>query len=238
MATALRVSQDPDITLVSLGEFGERVCDMLRAARLGHQPPGSPAPSGTKVAPGETERIFSSGRAPIVLALWRPSPEICDAFDTYAFRHNRVWFPVTAEGPVIRIGPVVAPPSGPCFGCYHRRRVQHDCSHAASSALRAAYDRDPGLGPRGYLPHHARTAAAIADLVLTSLGSEGGQAYRGQVITASQFGPVPAMDTVVRCHDCVRCEPDPRAAAAVPLRDLLHRASVLGSGALARTSGG
>jgi bacteriocin biosynthesis cyclodehydratase domain-containing protein len=100
------------------------------------------------------------------------------------------------EHPVLRVGPLVRPPSGPCFGCYLARRFQHDTAYAASAVLEAAYDADASLSPAGYLPHHARLAATVAASLLTG--------ETGQVVGFDVLSGRVGAHHVVSCHDCDR----------------------------------
>jgi hypothetical protein len=120
------------------------------------------------------------------------------------------------EHPVIRVGPLVIAPTGPCFGCYARRRAQHDLQRWASAVLQEAYDHDQGCGPLGYLPHHARIAAALAHGALGAVIAaeprlEATQ-KAGEVTTIRLLGGDLRVSHVIGCHDCDKC-----AAATQPV---------------------
>ncbi|MDQ1646973.1 MAG: hypothetical protein QOJ50_3157 [Cryptosporangiaceae bacterium] len=102
----------------------------------------------------------------LVVALWRPSPELCERLDAEAFAAGRPWLPVVAAHPHLLAGPLVVPPEGPCFRCSADRRAALDPQPDLTARLHAAYDADPALGPEGYLPQHVRIAAALTTLVL------------------------------------------------------------------------
>jgi bacteriocin biosynthesis cyclodehydratase domain-containing protein len=151
----------------------------------------------------------------VVLALWRPSPALCERVDELAFSSQRPWLPVIAEHPVIRVGPWIAPPAAPCYACYQARRGQHDEQRETTGLLHDAYDRDESCGPAGFLPHHARTAAGIALSMLEAAAR--GTLVTGQVVTARLTRLEVSADRVVPMHGCARCS-SPGAAAERDLR--------------------
>jgi bacteriocin biosynthesis cyclodehydratase domain-containing protein len=189
------------VALTWSGQFGERVCALLAAGFGGGREPRSGA--------GAVPAAFSSGAGLVVLALWRPYPELCELADELAFRHGAAWLPVIMEPAAIRVGPLVLPSAGPCFRCYARRRDQHDRQPWSTAALQAAYDRDPGCGPEGFLPHHARLAAGIAGSavagLITGAGQQQGQPEPGQVMTIRLLAGDVLVSHVVACHGCDRC---------------------------------
>lgn len=197
--------------MAGTGSFGARVISLLIAAF-----PGSTEYTATGAG---ISAAFTDQESAVVIALWRPDPGLCDAADALSYEHRRPWLPVVMEHPVIRIGPLVWPPAGPCFRCYTRRHRQHDQQPRATAALLAAYDRDRSCGPGGYLPHHARLAAATAQAMLSRPQEEEapGHASRdgGDVTTIrlSDMGLGVGLRSsrVIPCHDCDRC-----AAAGPP----------------------
>jgi bacteriocin biosynthesis cyclodehydratase domain-containing protein len=196
------------LSAIGLGPFGERVAELLARQY----------PAAVTSDAAGLEGAFATAPGAVVVALWRPSPVLCEQADRLAFQNQVPWLAVTMEHPVIRIGPLVVPGAGPCFDCYRRRRIQHDTQGAATSALYAAYERDPSIGPAGYLPHHARLAAATAAQLLarTGLLPPGPDARSaehrppadppvGQVVTLRLLRRGVSMSRVIGCHDCDRC---------------------------------
>lgn len=151
----------------------------------------------------DAEAAFAGPADVVVLVLWRPDPGLCERADALAHERGRPWFPVIAEHPVIRVGPVVRPGRGACFACYARRRVQHDAHGATTRHLYAAYASDPGFGPAGFLPHHARTAAGIAARLVAAVRDATVPA--GTVVTTRLLRTWITADPVVSCHGCTRC---------------------------------
>jgi bacteriocin biosynthesis cyclodehydratase domain-containing protein len=213
MAAAFPVTAAPvtdpasmPFAVVSIGPFGEQAArHLLRAL-----------PGALALARSDLLNAFATARRAVLLALWRPEPALCERADELAHHRGTVWLPVTMDPPVVRVGPLVVPGSGPCFRCFHRRRQQHDTQPAATAGLLAAYAADPEAGPAGYLPHHARLAAAIAaQMVSTGRGGRGegwGESGPGMVTTIRLFSPAMTTTSVVGCHDCPRCGGPPGPA--------------------------
>jgi len=143
MAGAVRMTPvTPEtVALAGAGPFGVRVASLLAAVHPGYQE--------ADASLAEISAAFTGPAGAVVIALWRPDAELCDTADTLSYRYQLPWLPVVMEHPVIRIGPLVRPPAGPCFRCYARRRRQHDRQPWVTAALQAAYDRDQDCGPGG-----------------------------------------------------------------------------------------
>jgi bacteriocin biosynthesis cyclodehydratase domain-containing protein len=179
------------VAVAGVGPFGQAVADQL---------------GGVTVAPRELPQTDADV---LVMALWRPSPALCDRVDAAAFAAGRPWLPIIVEHPHVLVGPWVAPPAGPCFACYTARRTQHDPSSRATAGLHTAYDADPALGPAGYLPHHVRVAAALALLALDRRAAGQLSAYNVQT------GQLSAQ-RLVGVHACPRCDAGRREPGDLP----------------------
>jgi bacteriocin biosynthesis cyclodehydratase domain-containing protein len=184
---------EPRLVLAGTGAFGEAVTRMLAASR--------PDAVHAQSCVDAMDRAFDAGAQAAVLAMWRPSVALSEEIDDLVHRNGRAWLPVVFDHPHVLVGPWSG--HGSCFRCYRRRRAQHDAQHAVRSRLESAYDRDPSLGPGGYLPHHVRTAAALAERALrrASPPTEVAQVniLSGRT-SAQQLTPV---------HGCPRCRPEP-----------------------------
>lgn len=197
---------DTSLSVIGLGPFGERVAQHLLGTR----------PDAKRVAAADLGNAFTATGEAVVLALWRPEPELCEQADELSWRRGVPWLPVVMDHRAVSVGPLVSQP-GPCFRCYRRRREQHDVQPAATAALLAAYARDAGAGPAGYLPHHARMAAGLAtqmlrgDLVPAAAGRPAGPAS-GLVATVRLLQERITVSPVVACHDCARCGGPPGPA--------------------------
>jgi bacteriocin biosynthesis cyclodehydratase domain-containing protein len=219
MADSIRLTQ-PAHTRVMLGgagEFGGRVTGFL-SAWLPEAQEFDPA-SGISAA-------FAAGDA-VVLALWRPEPALCELADELSFRNSVPWLPVILEHPVIRIGPFVRPKTGPCFRCYATRKAQHDQQPWITAAMDTGYLRDQDCGPRGYLPHQARMAAALA---LEALGAGlapsrrwNGSLMEGEVVTVGLVTGGVQANPVIAVHNCDRCDAHRLSAGLGRLSDLATR---------------
>jgi bacteriocin biosynthesis cyclodehydratase domain-containing protein len=186
-ATSVRVG------LVGLGGFGERVASLLAADD----------PQSQIFDAQDLHVAFASSKI-LILACWRPAPSVCHLADQLAFGYGRDWLPVILEESVIRVGPLIRPSSGPCFRCFGRRVLQHDENRAVTVKVHQAYDRDPGCGPDGYLPCHARAAAGVASSYVAGHRSAQLQASAVVSISLTRAGVV-QRNAVLPWHDCPRC---------------------------------
>jgi bacteriocin biosynthesis cyclodehydratase domain-containing protein len=202
-----------------IGEFGMRVAGFM----------SDWLPESQKFDPvNGISAAFSARADAVVLALWRPEPELCALADTLSFRHLVPWLPVVMEHPVIRIGPFVESRTGPCYGCYARRKAQHDRQPWITAALVAGHRRDRDCGPRGYLPHQARMAAAVALETLkagiTSAPQRNNRPLEGPMVTTIGLvdGGMQA-NPVIAGHNCVQCGASGSSATPDRLRELAAR---------------
>jgi bacteriocin biosynthesis cyclodehydratase domain-containing protein len=188
VATTLRV--------ISAGAFGAAVAAVL----AGSAGPAVGAADQAGDGPGPDGAAGGGATGVLVAALWRPCPALCEELDAQAFADGVPWLPIVAEHPHVLAGPLVVPPSGPCFRCYCDRRAQHDSRPEVTAGLLAAYDADPGLGPAGYLPHHVRIAAALAELVLLD-------GVPGRIAAHNVHTGQTTRQHVTGVHGCARCDP-------------------------------
>lgn len=239
MATAVRVT--PGVAcrtprhpaVIGVGPFGERVAALL----------GSLYPGSRPVRASWLVSALGADFDALVVAAWRPVPSVWQQADELAWRQGQPWLAITMEHPVIRIGPLVVPPYGPCFRCYALRRVDHDDQRSATAALRAAYDSDPELGPVGYLPHHARLASGIAAHMLSSLEPMRSHDVTAQhgcvttglgdvrpvgcVVTTSLLTGTIRREHVIAYHGCSRCsKPERQEGVAELLACLSARGAI------------
>ncbi|NUP39869.1 MAG: hypothetical protein HOY76_23400 [Streptomyces sp.] len=175
--------------ILGAGPFGRHVADLLHAL----------LPAGVRLSGTAVADAFGFGADAVVIALWRPSPAICDQADRLAHATGTPWLPVTAEHPYVVAGPWIVPGAGPCFACYRDRRIQHDAAWPITRAIHRAYDDDPECGPAGFLPQHARMAAGVAAGYLAQAPAT------GTVTRFALLRPVPTTDRVIACHGCERC---------------------------------
>jgi bacteriocin biosynthesis cyclodehydratase domain-containing protein len=183
--------------LAYIGSFGGRV-----AATLNTQFPGA---ARQEIDIDSLEAMFSAGSSIVAIALWRPHAELCDRADDFSFRYGVPWLPIIMEHPVIRVGPLVRPGLRPCFRCYARRRAQHENEPWIGSLIEAAYARNPDSGPRGYLPYHVRSAAAVAARILRAQARGDTELPAQGVTTISLADSMLRVNPVIPCHDCRRC---------------------------------
>jgi bacteriocin biosynthesis cyclodehydratase domain-containing protein len=210
VATTVRVMRTRQSAYVGAGAFGRRVVEIL--AELGGAP-------GTE-AQEDIEAALAADAASVTVALWRPDPGLCEQADAAAYRSGRPWLPIVMEHPVIYVGPVIRPPRGPCFSCMWRRRAQHDVHYAATAAVHAAYAAGQDCGPAGYLPQHARMAAAVAHRMLRQLEVPilDSRGVHSDVVMLMLANGRIMTHRVIRCGDCRRCHEAGQPAPATGQR--------------------
>jgi bacteriocin biosynthesis cyclodehydratase domain-containing protein len=199
------------VALLRLGDFGDHVaallCDNARWPQA--------------MADSVADAFEKDSRA-FIAAMWRPCPAVCEEADALAFRHQRPWLPVVMDHPHVRVGPVVVPGQGACFACFTARYDQHDSQRDITAALRAGFDREPDFGPRGYLDHHARLAAALAQIALGDLSEDWLASAAAQVLTFNVYRNAIRRHTVIARSGCPRCGRPADAANGSAMADLLH----------------
>jgi hypothetical protein len=218
MATALRMTDAAHcrVTVAASGAFGRRVAELLLPLST----------HGNIVDSSDVAQAFGRATGAVILALWRPDRALCDRVDELAFSCEQPWLPIVMNYPVIRVGPLVCPPTGPCFGCSYRRGIQHDRHDAATTSIHAAYEADPDCGPAGYLPHHARLAAAVTVGMLRRFGSDiprHADVVTGQTVTIGLINRNLLVSPVVPCYDCHRCGARRSSANSAELAVLIDR---------------
>jgi bacteriocin biosynthesis cyclodehydratase domain-containing protein len=210
------------VAIVGVGEFGARVASLLRRA------PGRPVHRAD-----ELPAVLAAEPLTVILAAgWRP-PGLPEQCDEWAFAKRKSWLPIVMSHPHIRIGPLVLPGQGPCFKCFETRAAQHsqrsqtDSQRSQTDSQRSQTGGEPAddqapenVTPRGYLAHHARLAAAVADLMLARAEPE---ARPGMVASLNVLGTGVRWHTVIpvgRCQRCGGADPGPARAS---LADLVAR---------------
>jgi bacteriocin biosynthesis cyclodehydratase domain-containing protein len=188
------MSQLSNATIVTRGAFGSALGHRLRE-RLG------------ATAPVDMTRFdpvaVASDPHPIVWAASCEHPASTDIIDAAAYRVGRPWVPAVFEHPVIRVGPIVRPGSGPCYRCFALRRYQHHLLPEHIRALHGLYGAGQSFGPEGFLPHHVEVAAA---LVVRQLGRVVEQDVEdGEVLLLDILSGRLATTRVVAVHGCSRC---------------------------------
>jgi bacteriocin biosynthesis cyclodehydratase domain-containing protein len=199
----VRVDGQASLIFLGIGPFGGRVARQLLSVHA----------SSALLTAADIRNAFAFAREAVIVAMWRPEPALCERADELSYRLRVPWLPIVMEHPVIRVGPLVCPQTGPCFRCYRRRREQHDTQPAATAALLAAYAADSAAGPGGYLPHHARIAAGVAGQLIRGRPAgglvqgvgQGAAAMAGQVTTIRLLNGSMSVSPVIACHDCDRC---------------------------------
>jgi bacteriocin biosynthesis cyclodehydratase domain-containing protein len=184
------------IVAVWTGEFGLAVAQFLQtmtdvSARV------------EAVADGIPIRPWM-GDEMLVVCAWREWPALFAHAESVAYAHASPWLPVVLEHPEMRVGPLVSPPRGPCHSCFTRRRHQHDPRRRITWGLHRAYDRDPSVGPRGFVSYQARLAAAIVTQIADDLAT--GKERSGTIVRLNLYTHAFARETLVPVAGCARCD--------------------------------
>ncbi len=138
--------------IVADGRFGRAVA--------AHAPPGV----AWTALPGDGELPPAlAGCERFALVSWRADHALFERADALAYRLGCAWSAVYLDGRYVCAGPAVAPPHGPCFGCFRRRYLTHHRAPERDLALSAAYARERGLGAAGFAPGAVLLAAAALD---------------------------------------------------------------------------
>lgn len=179
------------VHLIAAGPFGVAVAERLEAAF-----------DATATTHADASGRFWSQTWPAadvhVLCAWRAMPWLAARLDEVAFAWGVPWLPVVCEHPELRVGPLVVPGRGPCYGCFRRRLAQHRPSERLTAELHRLYDGDAAAGPRGHMPFHALLAAASARAALDA--GEPGRVVQHNLVTRKS-----AAGRTVGVHGCERC---------------------------------
>ncbi|MGF1431774.1 TOMM precursor leader peptide-binding protein [Kitasatospora sp. LaBMicrA B282] len=197
MAASVRLTVRGELAALSVGPFGHSVVELaLGDGLVAHIDPVRDLTS-----------VPSTTRC-ILVASWRPVPSLWLTVDEFATTNRLSWLPVTMDHPRMTVGPVFRPLQPPCFSCFRSRQFQHDPDADTTQLLEAAYDRDDTLGPRAHLPHHARSAAALASSLIRPTGTDG-SVNAGECYTASLARFEIEVSRVLPCYGCPSCNADP-----------------------------
>ncbi|WP_053690380.1 TOMM precursor leader peptide-binding protein [Streptomyces sp. WM6372] len=205
------------VHVLAVGDFGTAVADRLLQER-----PEIAVTSDVKNSL-EFSSVWPEARVRI-LASWRETPRLAEMLDARSADWGTPWFPVVAEHPRLRIGPVVVPGEGACYRCFRQRRGQHERDNSHTATLHAYYDASPTAGTAGFLPHHVDMAAGMALDVLRRLEAGETERLAGNVRHWHVLEQHMTGARVVGVHGCDRCRPrqaDPASATWQQLaRDL------------------
>jgi bacteriocin biosynthesis cyclodehydratase domain-containing protein len=130
-------------------------------------------------------------------------PSVCELLDRRCHEERRPFVPLVADAAVLRLGPIVVPGHGSCWGCWLRRFKQHAQWPAQRAALLQHYAARPDAGPRGHLEPFALLAAARLSEVIDGLDAScelAGRLWQMDMLTRDVVTSV-----VVGVHDCPRC---------------------------------
>jgi len=217
------------IAVVALGPFGHAVARLLASMR----------PGVAEAEPGGDPAAINAGAGAIILASWRPAPQLFDALDDECHKREKPLLPVLIDGTILRVGPLVIPGAGPCFRCWTQRLAQHASGSDPRLAVESFYGAcEDATGPRGYLEAYAAVGAARACQILGNV--QAGTAEAGGVWQMEMLSRRTTASVAAGIHGCSRCGLDRpeaerafaaiRAAVADELADLWARPAKPGRG--------
>lgn len=182
--------------LLTAGAFGAAVGARVQAL--------APASAPVHVAPlphdRDTLNAFVRDAASIAVAAWRPYVKTFELIDDLCFAARVPWTLVEIHGQRLSCGPLVRPGTGPCYHCYHKRWASHHPAPEREMVIERAYERDPQMGPPGFIgPLVEIAAAALAEDMLAP-AEQGGRLRLVDVLTGAVLETA-----VLGVHACPRC---------------------------------
>jgi bacteriocin biosynthesis cyclodehydratase domain-containing protein len=138
----------------------------------------------------------------VVVASPRIEQRSCNWLDQRCSGALCGFVPVSMEGKILRVGPVVVPGAGPCWNCWRARLGQHDPWDGRKRALEAYYD-ETSAAPRGWLDPFALIAAARVFEIACE--AEGLASAAGDVWEMDMFTRATGLRRVMGIHACARC---------------------------------
>lgn len=196
MSHPMRTQHEP-VHVIPVGAFGEAVATTLQELLPDVIQTGVDARNQSFPATWPVARVN-------VLVSWRPVPALHHLLDGISYAWKRPSITAVLEAPLLRIGPVVIPGTGPCYGCYERRFSQHSARQSVYREQNAYYDQHPESGPRGYLPALARIAAVRLAQTIAQVDREPAS-VAGVVWHMNTLNRYTFATQVVGVHACPRC---------------------------------
>ena len=138
----------------------------------------------------------------MVIAAWRPVPNLCEWLDEFSYERQRPWLPLMLEFNVLRLGPIVVPGAS-CWGCWVKRYRQHVAWPNEISAVLQHYCSHADEGPRGYLEPFAMMGATQIHRVIDEL--DRASATPGYIWQIDMMTRKITTSRVIGVHDCPRC---------------------------------
>ncbi len=139
-----------------------------------------------------------------IVASWRPVPALQRLLDRISFAWKRPSIIAVLDGPALRVGPIVVPGSGACYGCYEKRFLQHSTRQEVYRELQGHYDRHPESGAQGYLPSLVHIAALQLAQNSLRLDQEP-ESVAGQIWQMNTLTRYTSTTRVVGIHACPHC---------------------------------
>lgn len=185
------------IHILSVGAFGRAIATSLQELL--------PGVIETRIElNGQTHPMLWPTAKVHVLASWRPVTKLSRLLDEMCHAWRTPFIEAVQETPMLRVGPVVVPGQGACYGCYETRTLQHVQRALEYKALRDFYNLQPRQGPQGYLPAIADLAAIRIAQFVRELEHDAAT-VAGQVWQLNTIHRDTMNATIVGVHACPRC---------------------------------
>lgn len=179
------------IDIIIIGSFGAAVTRNLKRFDVHFR---------ESVWTDETTINKISSSALLVIAAWRPFPEICEFADAFCHARGMRFLPVILGPQNLEIGPLVVPGMSACWNCWRRRSKQHDPYRKERTVIDQYYSKHLDRGPLGFLEPFALIAAACVAESSKRLTGIAGQLCQVDLFTRKVIN-----SRVIGIDGCSRC---------------------------------
>lgn len=194
LARQQRVSDT--VHILTAGAFGKAVAYYLKAFSSDMQETTLVGDSGSSIKRWPESKIN-------IIASDRPLPATCELLDKLSHESRRPFVPVLIDAVALRVGPVIIPGNGSCWGCWVLRCAQHADSPKEYAEFWQYYSGNGDRGAQGYLEPFAIIAAArVAKVIALSDCSLviPGYVWQIDILTRKMTSAI-----AVGVHDCPQC---------------------------------
>jgi bacteriocin biosynthesis cyclodehydratase domain-containing protein len=180
--------------VLTAGAFGAKVGERLARLQSAEVVPLPHDPAQLR------EIVFRANF--VAVASWRPYVATFELIDDLCFEARTPWSLAEVHAQRLSCGPLVRPGDGACYHCYRQRTLSHHKSPEWELALRAAYENDPDLGPRGFLGPMVEIAAQALAADAAASAADAGRMRLVDLLNGAVLE-----SAVLGVHECRRCRP-------------------------------
>jgi bacteriocin biosynthesis cyclodehydratase domain-containing protein len=138
-----------------------------------------------------------------ILASSSPSFAVCAWLDEYCHQSKKAFIPLTVEGIILRLGPIVIPGSGSCWHCAQTRRFQQQDHGSEWYSLRDSSNQLLDPAPLGFLEPFALLAAGQIDQAIYAITSH--QPVAGKIWQMNMLTTEVRSGVAIGVDNCPRC---------------------------------